>query len=450
MFRQINRLTLVVLCVVSLALVSASAFAQGEAFKPYIAAVTKDQIFVHSGADSRYYPFATLSEGDLVQVVGEKSGWARIATAGAAFDGMFGYIKYPLTDTGRFRLADDKKTGVTLAMLDLIAPNMNENDSPDHSWKPIGPKLSAGQTVRVLETIETDREIVHKVALPADCSGWTNLIYLRKASDAEVAAWQAALGTSGRPIEPKTHDSQAASPDVQPVKARALEPVPDINPVPADDQLTAPTNDGLTGMSAQQNGESATSDEGEAGFNIWHEKLLDLEDAFKALSAGSPLESADVGPLRAKYEEMVAATSEVEPVISRFAQRRADQLTLLSEVQQRKANLAKLRQRVQVATEEFDAAKHAIAMSGDYAAVGRLEASQVYNGKNLPELYRIQDEKSGRTIAYIKPDPEFHLAGLLGQVVGIAGEIEYDGTLRVNILTPRHIDVLAPKQNSKK
>ena len=429
------------LILAGLALGSAASFAQTDEFKPYVAAVTKDQIFVHSGADSRYYPFGTLAEGALVQVIGEKSGWARIATAGAAFDGMFGYIKYPRSDAGRFRLDGNQQTGVTLGMIDLIASNMNEGHSPEHSWKPLW-KAPAGHTVRVLETNETEREIVHRVALPADASGWCNMIYLRKATDAEVAAWNAALGTTGRPIQAPTQASAEGSPDVRPVNARAMDPVPGIDPLSTETLTTDPALDPNAAA-------TDVVDLEEEEFNVWHEKLLDLEDEFAAAST-APLETVDVGSLRVKYEEMAAAAAEDEPVIAKFADRRAQQLGLLSEVQARKANLAKLRQRVQVATEDFDAAKHAIAMSGDYVAVGRLEASSVYNGKSLPELYRVQDAKSGRTIAYMKPDPEFRLVDLLGQTIGVSGEIEYDGSLRVNILTPRHIDVLAQKSAAKK
>jgi hypothetical protein len=447
--RRITRHLSLCLFAAAIASMGSTALAQSAEFQPYIAAVTKDQIFVHSGADSRYYPFCTLDEGDLVEVTGEKSGWARIATAGAAFDGVFGYIKYPRSDAGRFRLEDNKQTGVTLGMMDLIAPNMNENYSPEHSWKPLGGKLPAGHTVRVLETTETDREIVHKVALPAEASGWTNMIHLRKATAAEVAAWEAALGTTGRPIEAKTQAS--TSREVQPVAPRAMDPVPDIQPLPSGGEIVDPATDPALNPSLAGNVQPSTEMTiEEEEFNLWHEKLLNLEDAFMALSVSSPRESADVGPLRNKYEDMAMAAAEEEPVISSFAARRATQLAVWSEVQERKADLARLKQRVQVATEDFDAAKMAIAMSGDYAAVGRLEASSVYNGKSLPELYRVQDEKSGRTIAYLKPDAEFQLAGLLGQLVGIAGEIEYDGTLRVNMLTPRHVDVLAPKKTSRK
>lgn len=424
-------------------LVAARAYAQIADFKPYIAAVTKDQVFVHSGADSRYYPFGTLEEGDLVQVIGEKSGWARIATAGAAFDGMYGYIKYPRSDSGRFKLDADKKTGVTLGMIDLIASNMNEGNAPEQSWKPLT-KLAAATTVRVLDTMETERETVHKVALTADASGWANMIYLRPATDKEIAAWEAALGTTGRPIETVKNDS-----DVQPVKPRPMEPAPDINPLPqiVDGEGEFGPLDGTEQSDHNATNATTSTSAGDVDedFNAWHEKLLDLEDLYKAVSS-APLASAQVGPLRAKYEALAKEAVEPEPVIARFAQRRVDQLSLWSDVQERKERLAAIRQRNDIATEDFDAAKLAIAMSGDYAAVGRLEASAVYNGHNLPELYRIQDVKSGRTVAYIKPDAEFKLASLLGQLIGVAGEIEYDGSLQVNLVTPRHVDVLAPKK----
>ena len=43
------------------------------------------------------------------------------------------------------------------------------------------------------------------------------------------------------------------------------------------------------------------------------------------------------------------------------------------------------------------------------------------------------------------PGNAFDMVGMLGQLVGIVGEKSYDGGLRLNLVTPRRIDILAAK-----
>ena len=72
-----------------------------------LARVTAADVYVRSGPADSYYPFGRLERGDLVRVVGEKYNWARIRTVGPAFDDLFGYIRLPRADAGRFRLLAD-------------------------------------------------------------------------------------------------------------------------------------------------------------------------------------------------------------------------------------------------------------------------------------------------------------------------------------------------------
>ena len=81
--------------------------------------------------------------------------------------------------------------------------------------------------------------------------------------------------------------------------------------------------------------------------------------------------------------------------------------------------------------------------------MGRLNASTIYDGKRLPLLYRVQDDGTGQTVAYMRPGSSFDLTGMLGQLIGIVGEKSYDGVLRLNLIAPRRIDVLGPRDASK-
>ncbi len=83
---------------------------------------------------------------------------------------------------------------------------------------------------------------------------------------------------------------------------------------------------------------------------------------------------------------------------------------------------------------------------GAYDAVGRLMASTIYDGRGLPRLYRLQDPATGRTIAYLRPDPRMNVTSMLGQVVGVTGSTNADPGLNVRILSPDRIDILTPRR----
>ena len=80
-----------------------------------------------------------------------------------------------------------------------------------------------------------------------------------------------------------------------------------------------------------------------------------------------------------------------------------------------------------------------------YIAVGRLNASTIYDGVRLPLLFRIQDPTGGQSIGYLQPGQGFDLTALLGQLVGVVGTKGYDEALRLNIIAPTRIDVLGKK-----
>nr|MCS5572448.1 hypothetical protein [Pseudomonadales bacterium] len=85
----------------------------------------------------------------------------------------------------------------------------------------------------------------------------------------------------------------------------------------------------------------------------------------------------------------------------------------------------------------------AIANTGDYEVVGRLESSAVFDGAERPRLFRIRDAKTGRTVAYMHPEQVAIASTMLGQDVGIMGLLSYDPTLEVNIVQAARVDLLA-------
>jgi len=94
-----------------------------------------------------------------------------------------------------------------------------------------------------------------------------------------------------------------------------------------------------------------------------------------------------------------------------------------------------------------------------YTVVGRIVPSTVYDGKRgMPLMYRIEtvDTASTRTVGYVVPRQGVELLTKLGKVVGVVGDSRYDEALRMNLVSPRRVDVLnapvataAPKPDAK-
>ncbi|MBL4699693.1 MAG: hypothetical protein JKX85_00405, partial [Phycisphaeraceae bacterium] len=86
------------------------------------------------------------------------------------------------------------------------------------------------------------------------------------------------------------------------------------------------------------------------------------------------------------------------------------------------------------------AAANAPWVPAHFDIVGQLLASAVYDGQNLPRLYRLVNPADGRvTLAYIRPNDQINPSVHLGRVVGILGKPEMDQTLRLNVIAPQKI-----------
>ncbi|TVQ51763.1 MAG: hypothetical protein EA377_11760 [Phycisphaerales bacterium] len=479
-----------------------------------ISVVTGNNVYVRSGPADSYYPIGHVQEGQMVKVIGERFNWARIRTTGPLFedDTFFGYIIYPQTQRGRFRLAEDGRSGVTLGRTDVLAPNLNTDFNPNDSWKPLV-RLEADQEVIVLETTQTANNLVHKVRLPESAEVWVSARYIRPADSDERREWDRLV--YGEPEEEKeekeaervaeadsddkdatdeqTREAQADADrederraeeqpteraerskddesegerradrpadqetpsepqDVAqtdrddeseraPVVAREAEEVPEVvDPPAAEEDETEEVDD----AEADEADEEAAPAEEDVSERVARATLDDLEAAFNRLRE-EDIETREVRPLRRMYLQFAEQTDDETP--RRFAEGRAEQLQLMIDIQQRRQELREIQQRSERASGRAASARVALDDHADYTAVGRLTTSRIYDGDRLPRLLRLQDPGTGRTVAYVQASEEDDLTVMIGQLIGIVGERVYDGGLRLNLLTPRRIDVLAPQQ----
>lgn len=453
-----------------------AAATQDDAVQPYLAVVTGNDVYVRSGGADSYYPFGKVNADDLVWVVGEKFNWARVeagfTNGGPTFrnDRFFGYVIHPTAQaSSRFRLEENGTVGVTLGRTDVLAPNLNARYNPNDSWKPLI-RLDANRRVAVMETTVSGDNTVHKIRLPENAEAWISKTYLRRANATEVQAWEAAKRRLAEGNREETKPATAAptpTPVQQPVLAREEQPrreapkpettpAPTPGPAPVPVSVPAPVvapadeppaDPPATQEPAKPEAQPKADEEVKPAEPTTAERLKevtldDLEAAYAKVRR-EPTATAELSAMRQMYLD-VAARSEAGP--ARFANARAEQIKLMLDVQDRMAEIARIKARAQVAAERTQAVRDAVDAVGDYAAVGRLAASTIYDGRRLPQLIRVQDTTSGRTVAYIEPSEKFDVIGLLGQLVGIVGEKAYDGGLRLNIITPRRIDILAPQE----
>ncbi len=439
--------------------------AQSDRSEPTIAVVTGDSVLVRSGAADSYYPFGRLNSGAIVEVIGEKSNWAHIATRGPAFVAgtgagqFFGHIMYPASEPGRFRVNADGRTGVTLGPTDVLAPNLTTNFNPDDSWKPLI-RLEADTTVRILSTTTTEsNNTVHLIALPANAEGWISRAHLRSATAEEVAAWRGGSGMANvRGNQPRESEKSNPPKRDQPVEEKPADPqARDQSQEPAETETPEEATANTTAAPTQQvlareesiAEEDASSHEEEPTEPLVEEvdkaTIEDLEVLLQKLRE-APAEISELANLRQMYLEFATRNAN-EKSASRFANARAEQLEIWREVRVRQVELQRIRERSRRTGQRTEMALLSIHAHADYDVIGRLTASTIFDGQRLPKMLRLQEPGTNRTLAYIEPSGHgFEMIEMLGLWLGIVGEKSYDPALRLNIITPKRIDLLAPAQ----
>jgi hypothetical protein len=160
--------------------------------------------------------------------------------------------------------------------------------------------------------------------------------------------------------------------------------------------------------------------------------------------AKEPVETAELEQLRERFLALAedANTPRSEAIAST---RRAEQIAMRIDVQKGLLEIAALRQKANASMDGVANLELAMKTRQPWDAVGRLNASSIYNGERLPLLYRLQDQGTGQTIAYILPTPEFDLPSMLGLLIGVKGPIRYDDSLRLNTIAPTQIGPLTAR-----
>ena len=436
-----------------------SASGQTEAFQPYVGVVAEDQVYIRSGNSDGHYPIGKAKRGEMVKVVAEKYEWVQIQTVGPVFARFHGLVKYPERLANRLRVAQDGSSARTMGRVDVIAPNPRAK--PGESWKMIA-RLEADESFRILRTGRTERgETIHEIELPAAARVWMKKQYVRPASAEETVRFSRILAgedpdaaTEAELVAQTPGEPNPASvpPATNQVLARDTTPAPTVtgptvNPPLANTPAETPVREEVVmqpGPEANAAPARANARSTPRTKSTAERKLESLESTY-ALLQEQPIESAEIAPLRQLYLDLADEFPDHE-VITRYARARSEQLDIWMELQARRAEMDKIKSRLRLTSSEAEAVREAMEAGREYVAVGRLSASIIYDGVKLPRLLRMQDPGTGRTVAYIQPaEEDFELGSMLGQLIGVVGSSAYDGGLRLTLITPDRIDLLAPQ-----
>jgi hypothetical protein len=75
-----------------------------------------------------------------------------------------------------------------------------------------------------------------------------------------------------------------------------------------------------------------------------------------------------------------------------------------------------------------------------YAMTGQLLASALYDGQNLPRLYRlVNPAQPSVTLIYVRPSDKLNPSAYLGRNVGINGEVQVDDALNLRLIDVQEI-----------
>ncbi|MDZ4755538.1 MAG: hypothetical protein SGJ11_13705 [Phycisphaerae bacterium] len=415
---------------------------------PFWAAVRGDNVMIRSGPSVQsHYVMGRLQAGQNVKVLSVDHGWAKIAAVGPVFQNVTGFVKQ---DDAVVYDKASKKLAVRSASK-LFATNVDAESDPAKSWRQLL-DLAQGDSLTVTEERTSGSDTYYAVRLPTKSEVWVNNQFLAPLTQEEADAIEASLRGGPAvpppmvvtPTTPPATNPPAIAPPPSTDPATGAAPTPPQQPAAADEPEVDSAADEASRLAAERQAERDAAAEAAQQRRLATEAQLatyaDLEGKWTRVR-NEPQESAELDALRGRY--LALSEDPTTPSSTRaLATSRAQQIAMRIEVQQHLLDLAAMRAKKNERREGVAQLDIALWNRKDYDAVGRLNASTVYDGDRLPLLYKLADPTTGHTLSYVLPGPTTKPSEALGLIVGIKGLRRYDETLRVNVISPEVIVVL--------
>ncbi len=445
------------------------------------AVVIADNVRVRCGHAAEYYEIDRLEIGTLVKVkkVNGRSGWASIEPTAEV---------YGLVKVKDVTLEGDETSGVVESgtIGKFVAYEADQIPFKRFTLPPKTP-------VSIVDEQENEGEPHFVIIMPKTVPAAMHSRFLRPASDAEILAWEKRANEEELPedegdtstpanTDPLSHtltedpieeDVYETTETTLIVETPVIEEIAipagnddltdavatdtneetadqDAVPVTAESELTAnvttqethetpvieePTDAPSLELPESSPEDTETSDDDSPATKLTQPELLDvLNDRFHAIKK-VPILEAEIEPLLRAFATF-AADPDISDSSLRLVQTRMQLLEIRLKHQKARQRMASA---LADATQTYD---HTQAMANENASseqwdyVGLLKRSSVFNGVDLPVLYRIQDPVTGRTLVYVAPTKTYTLDSLVDHTVGVIGDSILLPRLRVEVVKP--------------
>lgn len=412
----------------------ATAYGQLQSVTPYYAYVTVDKATARSGDNDRFYKVGELAAGDIVVVDGEGNSWSRISYP----SNLYAFVK-----------VEDVKVEGTAATLNTSSKLKAANVTAgfQSSWKSLlDIPLPSGTPLKVIEAAKEGESVVgYKVAAPDSARAFVETRVLRHATDAEVAAFK----TKGAvPALPAAATPIASNPATDKPAPGSPVNVPNGNPgvVPSDPKTAqnTPEVSGVTPVASQPiDGTSPEIQPSDKPVRTTAASLEALDTRFKEVWKQQQV-SAEVGEMMAEFQKAYDATPAEQTGRRAVIQRRITALQTRLDLNNRIREQEEVKAKMNATKTEIQQQMEVWERGRVYTIVGELRPSTVYDGNNLPLMYRVVSVggSSPRTLGYLKPSKDVDVTKMINQVVGVIGEATMDRSLKLNIISPVKVDVL--------
>ncbi|MEN0019767.1 MAG: hypothetical protein AAF747_02670 [Planctomycetota bacterium] len=449
-------------------------FARGQVadVEPYYATVLDSGTPMRAGKLLDYYEVAQLAAGTVLLVDGEEEGWARVGyPAGVA--GMAKLEVEPIDDN----------TVRVLRPTTLYA--LSSLRGVGGSWQQLLADEDALQPGTTLELIETFRDtsggvVAYAITPPAAARGYVELNDLRRATDEEIAAFEAEFGSaenmdagdaSDEAAEEVVEDSAAEQPavtdeateaevEVEELEATAdkatAESIVEDIVLPGDEpevavetEVMAEETEVVEVEKAVDNSETTAAPVAEAPADAGPQPLTieQLEAAFRQAQR-NPRADVELDELAVEFRAAIDRLG-FDPADRNLRNALAGRLQLLNlriEARDARRRLAERRRQIDAGESNLSQRLAELERSGNYIVVGRLVPSSLYDGVRVAQLYRVVSAQgqTPRTLGYIEPTTELALPTKTGQLVGVVGRRTTDDPRPIQLIAASRVDVLTP------
>ncbi len=450
------------------------ALAQVRDIEAYKAVVLQSATPLRCDNSDKFYKVAELAAGTIVTVDGESNDWARVTYPST----LSAFVAAEQVD-----LAANGSTGKLKEASKLKAPHLASGF--EGSWKSLlARELPAGTELKILEQIKNKDGKVqgYRVPAPDSARGYLTKASIRKATPEEIAK---AAGTTlpaaapapaehkpaeakpaeTKPAETKPADAKpaeskpadATSPDAKPAESTATPKPVDLT-APAQPTGTPPDAPTTIDQKSDPNAPKPTLEPVPAPTEPVkatpaaprEPNAIDLEPTFQRIRREDPM-TAELDELTAAYQRLISERPAGDRRRKQMEQR-VELLSLMRDYRDKRRAVEEANAAARQTNDEFQRKMAEYDLQRQYAIVGLLMPSTVYDGSQLPLMYRLQSVggSAPRTLGYLKPTPALNLESKVGVVVGVVGENQFDASLRLNVIDAVRVDPLQAAKNPVK